>query len=84
MKSLMFYFSRFEIHKLANGIHRLVINQCTLLDNQTEIICKNLQMVQTNCKLFVLRTESKPCVEIEDQEAENGEVRGKVKGNIQG
>lgn len=41
-------------------------------------------MVQTNCKLFVLRTESKPCVEIEDQEAENGEVRGKVKGNIQG
>ncbi len=56
------------------------MSECTLMDNNTEIVCKNLANLQTSCTLIVLQKESKPQIEVKYLQDGHGEIRGKFKG----
>ena len=56
------------------------MNQCTLEDKHSEVLCKCTELLKTASKLLVNKKESRPDVDVGDQDADDGKVRGKYKG----
>jgi hypothetical protein len=72
--------NRFEIQKMEKGVHQLIINQCTIEERNSEVRCNCTDILKTSAKLQVNKKEAKPEVEVGDQDAADGKVRGKYKG----
>ena len=70
--------SRYEIKRLDNGVHQLIIRNCEVLDlGKVECVCVDLK---TNATLEVKRKETKPEVDGDDQDDDDGRIKGKYKG----
>ena len=63
-------------------MHQLIINQCTLEERHSEVRCNCTDIIKTSAKLNVNKKEAKPEVEVGDQDAADGKVKGKYKGNF--
>lgn len=68
---------KYEIKVLGEGVHQLIINDCQIEDmNRVEAHCVDLKTI---ANLEVKKKEEKPKVDVEDQDADGGKVRGKYK-----
>jgi len=65
---------------MEKGVHQLIINQCTIEERNSEVRCNCTDILKTSAKLHVNKKEAKPEVEVGDQDAADGKVRGKYKG----
>jgi hypothetical protein len=64
-------------------VHQLIVNQCTLEEKNSEVRCSCGDILKSSSKLVVNKKESKPEVEIDDQDAQDGKIRGKYKGTYE-
>ena len=63
---------------MGNGFHQLIVKNCEMLDaSQVSCACMN---VKTEAKLAVRKKEGKPEVDVEDDAAGDGTIKGRFKG----
>ena len=78
--SVPFLCRRYEIKVKGNGFHQLIVKDCEMLD-AAQVSCACMS-VKTEAKLAVRKKEGKPQVEVDDDAAGDGTVKGRFKGTI--
>ena len=70
--------SRYEIKVMGNGVHQLIVKNCEMVDaSQVSCACMN---VKTEARLAVRKKEGKPEVEVDDEAAGDGAIKGRFRG----
>ena len=69
---------KYEVKNLGGGVHQLIINDCLLHEaGDIKAVCGDLE---TKASLEVKKKEKKPEVSVDDQDSEDGKMKGKYKG----